>query len=438
MSDDHTSIEALRAQLEAERAARIEAEKRIEVIMRLLAQAPGILIEQTPIPDAPLGSTMKMSGADVEAMFGYTREEILAYPGNFWQEHVHPEDAARTMEEGASVAVNGWANMSAHRILKKDGSVIWTEAYFRYEPGAPGEPGRSYALAIDVSRRVQSEQESRRLLQQEQILRQRLDGLVSSLPGMLWEAWFEEDPAQQRSNYVSEMCVPMTGYTSEEWERPNFWLDIVHPADRERAEAESRLAVATGSGTSIYRYVRKDGRALWVNTRMTVIRDEAGVPVGLRGVTTDINELKEAEAAQEEARVREEVLRAQAEGLLELSTPLVPIDDELLAMPLVGAMDPRRGERVLHALLTGVARAGAKAVILDVTGVPEVDEQAADTLLRAARAVELLGAEVILTGIGPDVAQTLVALDTDMRRVTTRGTLKAGIAYVTGKRRKGR
>jgi rsbT co-antagonist protein RsbR len=83
----------------------------------------------------------------------------------------------------------------------------------------------------------------------------------------------------------------------------------------------------------------------------------------------------------------------------------------------------------MHTLLTGIDETRAKIAILDITGVAVVDTQVADALLRAARAVRLLGAEVILTGIRPDVAQTLVALGTNLDGIVTRGTLQSGIAF---------
>lgn len=132
---------------------------------------------------------------------------------------------------------------------------------------------------------------------------------------------------------------------------------------------------------------------------------------------------------QERMALQEQVIAMQAASLAELSTPLIPIDESTLVMPLIGNVDERRVQRILDALLGGVAQSKAASVILDITGVPIVDTQVADAFLRAAQAVNLLGAQVILTGIRPEVAQTLVGLGIDLSSLVTRGTLQDGIAY---------
>jgi PAS domain S-box-containing protein len=299
---------------------------------------------------------------------------------------------------------------------------------------SPGETMESLRAALESARARVAALEG--LVAEERLLRQRLDAFVSSVPGIVWEAYFQQDAEKQRVDYVSDKISALSGYTPDEWQQPNFWLDIVHPDDRTQAMTASQGVVEQGAGSASYRWIAKDGRVLWMTSWMTVIRCEtAGAPVGLRGVTMDVTETKRAEEAQAEVRMREARMRAQEESLLALSTPLVPIDDELLAMPLVGSIDGKRAGRVLEALLDGVTRTGAGAVILDVTGVPAVDAGTAEALLRAARAVALLGAEVVLTGIRPEVARTLVELDADLGAIVTRGTLKAGIAYAMGKRR---
>ena len=108
---------------------------------------------------------------------------------------------------------------------------------------------------------------------------------------------------------------------------------------------------------------------------------------------------------------------------------MIPISDDVVVMPLIGTMDSRRAQQVLETVLEGVASSHARVAILDITGVAVVDTQVANALMRAAQAVKLLGAQVILTGIRPEVAQTLVGLGVDLNGIVTQATLQSGIAF---------
>jgi PAS domain S-box-containing protein len=147
------------------------------------------------------------------------------------------------------------------------------------------------------------------------------------------------------------------------------------------------------------------------------------------GVAHDLTERKRA--AEEHARLQERIIQAQAATLAELSTPLIPISDHVVVMPLIGAIDSDRAQLVLETLLHGIERNHARVAILDITGVPLVDTQVAKSLITAAQAVRLLGARIVLTGIRPEVAQTLVGLGVDLGDIVTHSTLQSGIAYAT-------
>jgi rsbT co-antagonist protein RsbR len=153
-------------------------------------------------------------------------------------------------------------------------------------------------------------------------------------------------------------------------------------------------------------------------------------------VARDVTESKRA--VLRERALQEEIIRTQEAALAELSTPLVPITDDIVAMPLIGQLDERRMDRVMTALLDGVAAKGTRFAILDITGVPVVDAIVARSLVGVARAVQLLGARVILTGIRPEVARTLAQMDTELDGIVTRSTLKDGISYAMGPRARAR
>jgi rsbT co-antagonist protein RsbR len=148
----------------------------------------------------------------------------------------------------------------------------------------------------------------------------------------------------------------------------------------------------------------------------------------------NVSDRKHAEAILREKIAQDEMIRAQAQALAELSTPLIPINDQVVVMPLVGSTDSRRAQQVIEGLLQGISSSRTRVAIIDITGVPLVDTQVADALLRAAQSVTLLGAQVLLTGIRPEVAQTLVGLGTDLGAIVTRGSLQSGIAHATALR----
>jgi rsbT co-antagonist protein RsbR len=120
-----------------------------------------------------------------------------------------------------------------------------------------------------------------------------------------------------------------------------------------------------------------------------------------------------------------------------LSAPVIPLSDDMLVMPLIGMLDARRMGQVTTVLLEEITRSRAAVAIVDITGVPAVDPAVADALVRAAQAVRLLGATVVLTGIRPELAQTLVEVGVDLQGIVTCGTLRSGIEYARTRGRLG-
>ncbi len=123
------------------------------------------------------------------------------------------------------------------------------------------------------------------------------------------------------------------------------------------------------------------------------------------------------------------LLEAQQSAIRELSTPIVPIHEGILVLPLVGSIDSSRAATIIEQLLEAITLNQADVVIMDITGVPVIDTGVANYLLQAARAVRLLGSQVVLVGISAEIAQTIVQLGIELTGLTTRSNLQAGIEY---------
>jgi rsbT co-antagonist protein RsbR len=189
----------------------------------------------------------------------------------------------------------------------------------------------------------------------------------------------------------------------------------VHPDDQAATIAETRKLADQGLETIAFenRYRCKDGAYRWLRWSASPDRERGLIYCIERDVTEQ---------------------HAAAAALEGLSTPLIPLSDTVMVMPLIGLMDSRRAQQVLDTLLHGVANAGAEIAIIDITGVSVVDTQVANVLVRAAQAVTLLDAQVMLTGIRPEVAQTLVGLGAELP-IVTRSTLQKGIEYAMSRRK---
>lgn len=124
---------------------------------------------------------------------------------------------------------------------------------------------------------------------------------------------------------------------------------------------------------------------------------------------------------------KERIIRKQQQAIRELSTPVLPVRDRLLILPIIGIIDPQRARQLTEQLLSAIRLNRAKVVVMDLTGVPEMDQSVANHLVRTVEASRLVGADVIVTGLSPEIAQTLVTIGVDLGKMTTVGDLQGGL-----------
>ncbi len=224
--------------------------------------------------------------------------------------------------------------------------------------------------------------------------------------------------------YANSAAEYLTGYSHAEIETFDV-LAFVHPDDHPimNEYAARRLQGEDVSSRYEIRIRPRQGNDCWVDLNAYVVDFEGKRSLFI--VMWDITERKQEEA--ERAHLQQQIIEAQQSALQELSIPLIPIADRVLVLPLIGTIDSRRAQQMLEILLEGVSRHQAHVVIVDITGVQMVDTRIAHVFIQTARAVQLLGAQVVLTGIHPTLAQTLAHLGIDLSLIETRATLQAGI-----------
>jgi len=164
--------------------------------------------------------------------------------------------------------------------------------------------------------------------------------------------------------------------------------------------------------------VRKDGTRFWANVIITPLRDPTGKLLGFGKVTRDMTEQRQLS----------ERIKKQTQEILEMATvPVVPVWEGILLVPLIGTLDSQRTQHLMERLLQRITETNSPVAVLDITGVPTIDTQTAQHIIETISSVRLLGAEVILTGVRPIIAQTLVHLGIDLSNVVTRSSLASGL-----------
>lgn len=164
-------------------------------------------------------------------------------------------------------------------------------------------------------------------------------------------------------------------------------------------------------------------RPLYTRLRAELADDDTTELADLNWSTNELLDALGLYTTEIYQRSREAIISRQQEELLELSTPVVQLWEGILALPLIGTLDSARTQVVMESLLQKVVETGASLAIIDITGVPTVDTLVAQHLLKTVAAARLMGADCIISGIRPQIAQTIVHLGVDLANVTTKSTL---------------
>lgn len=208
------------------------------------------------------------------------------------------------------------------------------------------------------------------------------------------------------------------GYRAEEIIGKHF--ACFYPAEavqRGLPEQELKAAAKDGRFEDESWRVRKDGQQFWANVIVSALRDRDGTLCGFSKVTRDLTERKQAEAQ----------IQQQSKEIMELSTPVMQVWQGVVVAPLIGSLDSQRTQQFMERLLIRIVETNSSVALVDIMGVPTIDTQTAQHLIETISAVRLLGAQVVLTGVRPAIAQTLVHLGIDLSGIITRASLSAGL-----------
>jgi rsbT co-antagonist protein RsbR len=306
--------------------------------------------------------------------------------------------------------------------LRKDGGKFSGRLTIFPVRDAEGKPVGTAAIARDVTKEADMEEKLHRS-------RELLQSLIDHIPSIIYVKDLDK-----RYLLVNRFAADIMHLKPEE---------IIGKADNELfppevidewRKREERVLKLNGVHSYEDIFETDDGPHTFLGTLVTIL-DQQGKIYAFGGISTDVTELRRSE--EERARLQEAALQAHKQALRELSTPMIPISDEVVAMPLIGPIDSHRARDILDNLTEGILEQSAEFAILDLTGVSVIDTLVADSLVKATQAARLLGAQVILTGVKPPVAQTMVQLGMDMRAFVTMGTLKSGIAWAMSRKNNG-
>jgi rsbT co-antagonist protein RsbR len=347
-------------------------------------------------------------------MMGYTNEDVERLGTELLFTLMHPDDWTTFPDRVAQLqaAVDEQVLECDYRMRRSDGTWCWFgDQQVIFARNEDGSVRQCLGLVHDIS--VQKQTEADRELFQ-RLVEQAQDGIAL--------ARFDKTII-----YANPAMRTMSGY-GDAVIGTNF-MNLYPPDVQEQLRRDALRTVHTvGHWRGVQSAVRPDGTRWMAQVSSFLIPGADNEPM-FAAIFRDVT-------GEQERQMQEQIIAAQAAALRELSTPLIPLADGILAMPIVGAIDSMRAQQIMETLLEGIGRQQAEVAILDITGVKVVDTQVADALLRAAQAAKLLGAQVVLTGVGPEIAQTLIQIGANLDGLVTQRNLQNGIAYALTHRSK--
>ncbi|GIJ74190.1 PAS domain S-box protein [Virgisporangium ochraceum] len=332
---------------------------------------------------------------------GYSADEVIGRPNSVF----YPEEdikAGKPAQDLKTAAETGRCVMEGWRV-RKDGTRFWASITLTPIRGHGGTLHGYVRVTRDHSDRRDQELEMRAVermldaITDYEVIRLDTEGVIRS-----WSPGAEKLKRYKASEIVGHH------------------VSAFYPEDDVRngvPEREMAKAVRQGRLETEGWRVRKDGSRFWGSTIISPIRDDSEEVIGFVSVGRDLSE----------RRAQEQLLQRQQEEILELSTPVIQVWDKVLVLPIIGTLDSARAARLTEGLLDKVTYYQAEVAILDVSGVPAVDTEVAQHLLKTVEAARLMGATSILSGVRPETAQAIVHLGIDLGSLRSRSNLREAL-----------
>jgi PAS domain S-box-containing protein len=318
----------------------------------------------------PTGATLGYVSPQIEAILGYPQQAFLDDP-QLWFRVMHPEDLAALEGRNAFANDDDRPFDEEYRMITADGRTVWVHDTSLAVKADDGSIAYFQGFLIDITMR-RTAQDALRSAQE------RFRVLVEQLPAAVYSEGVE--PGSWRStgiDYISPVVGSIVGYAPERWiDEPDFWLEVVHPDDRERAFEHFERTDATGEPLSVdYRLLAADGNPVWIHEEAVLVRDERGEPEHWLGFMLDITERM---AAAEQVRVAEERFRAIVEHTPAISYQEDASTDDYEATSSIAYVSPQI-ETVLGYTPEEWAVPGFWAAVMHPDDLPAVLELGAST-----------------------------------------------------------
>ncbi|MDO9002433.1 MAG: STAS domain-containing protein [Aquabacterium sp.] len=258
------------------------------------------------------------------------------------------------------------------------------------------------------------------------------DNVLKAAPEAFLKSWIEEvvhsgegssgANAKLAQNEARELLNALQDAVRNDADLTQFGGDAWSKTRAVLAElSQSRAAQGASAGETSY-FVMAIKKPLFAGLQQLISTDPQQVFDTVWAASTLVDKMAQWTATTYQ-RSREQVIKRQQQELLELSTPVVKLWEGVLAAPMIGTLDSSRTQLVMESLLQRIVETGAELAIIDITGVPTVDTLVAQHLLKTVTAIRLMGADCIISGIRPQIAQTIVHLGIDLQGITTKATL---------------